>query len=241
MPKVAVLMHIYYDTTFSLFINDLLNLKKNNTCYLFSVSLDCLQRESLINTILKDFPEAYIIETPNIGKDIGGKLALVDLYLRLNIESDYIIFLHDKLSPQALNGAEWRDKLFEIIQKENIETILNIFQNNQSVGVVANKVCVLNEYSAENNSFLTVNNDLLKEYLINYQIETSTYDFIAGTMFWIRSNIIKDFFTKYPPLEIRKKLEPGNVLDNLTGTHTHVIERLLGLLAGGYGYKIKGI
>jgi len=239
--KISVFVHIYYGSNYDFLKTHLLNLVNYNTSYLFNINLASIQKNEIISKITKDFPQAYIIETPNIGKDIGGKLALVDLYLRLNIESDYIIILHDKLSPQALNGTEWRDKLLKIIEKENIETILDIFQNNQSVGVVANKVCILNEYSEENNSFSTVNNDLLKEYLINYQIETSTYDFVAGTMFWIRSNIIKDFFMKYPPLEIRKKLESGNVLDNLTGTHTHVLERLLGLLAGGYGYKIQGI
>ena len=241
MPKVAVLTHIFYDTAFDSFKESLLDLKEFNACYLFSISQDCLQKTSIINTIKETFPEAYIIETPNIGKDIGGKLALIDLHLRLNIQSDYIILLHDKLSPQALNGNEWRDKLLKIIEKGNIETILDIFLNNESIGLVANKECISNEYANQSNSFATVNNDLLKEYLITYQIKTSNYDFIPGTMFWIRSNIIKDFFTKYPPLEIRKKLEPGNVLDNLTGTHTHVIERLLGLLAGCYGYKIQGI
>jgi lipopolysaccharide biosynthesis protein len=241
MPKVAVLMHIYYDTTFGLFINDLLNLKEYNACYLFSVSQDCIRKNDIIKAIQQNFPEAFIFETPNIGKDIGGKLALIDLYFRINIQSDYIILLHDKLSPQALNGNEWRDKLLEIIEKGNIDTILDIFQNNKSVGIVSNEKCISNEYVKQNNSFATVNNDLLKTYLADYHIETSNYDFVPGTMFWIRSNIIKEFFTKYPPLEIRKKLEPGNVLDNLTGTHTHVIERLLGLLAGGSGYKIQGI
>jgi lipopolysaccharide biosynthesis protein len=241
MYKISVLTHIYYENSYTILKDNLFNLQKYNTCYLFSISLDCLGKEDLINKIQNDFPNALILETPNIGKDIGGKLALIDLLLRLNLNPDYTILLHDKLSPQALNGSEWRDKLLKIIKKENIEIILDILKNDQSIGVVANKDCIFSEYSAQTTSFSTVNNNLLKEYLITYNISPANYHFVAGTMFWCRGKIIEDFFRKHPPLEIRKNLEQGNVLDNIKGTHTHTIERLFGLIAGSYGYTIKGI
>src|ERR1700739_3964426 len=241
MYKIAVLTHIYYDGSYDFLKNDLLNFNEFTTDYLFNISIDCAQKDKVIESIQTDFPNAFIIETPNIGKDIGGKLALIDLYLRLKIQSDYMILLHDKVSPQALNGEEWRDKLLKITKKDTIKTILGLFKSDTSIGVIANQECILNEYSAETNSFSTVNNDLLKASIAQYNIKPTHYSFIAGTMFWVKSNIIKDFFSKHPPLEMRKKLEHGNVLDNLIGTYTHTTERLFGLIAESQGYKIKGV
>jgi lipopolysaccharide biosynthesis protein len=241
MNKVAILTHIYYDNSFEHLKKYLLNFKEYETTYLFNISLDCLEKELVISNIRNVFPEAVIIETPNIGKDIGGKLALIDLYLRLHIQSDFMIFLHDKLSPQALNGEEWRDKLLKIIEKDHIKTIFDIYENDPKAGMVGNKECIFSEYVKEKDVFSTVNNDLLKIYSLKYNIGSGNYEFIAGTMFWSRSSIIEKFFSNYSPLEMRKNLERGNVLDNFKGTHTHTIERLLGFLAGTYGYKIYGI
>ncbi len=241
MSKVLALTHIYYNHSYNILKPLLLNLSEYDTCFLFSISLDCVERKKITQYIYTDFPNSFIIETPNIGKDIGGKLALLNLALKLNLQSDYMVLLHDKVSPQELNGLEWRDKLLKIIDKETIKTILNLFETNTSIGIIASEESISDEYSAETGNFSTVNNKMLQESISLYNIKTDNYKFVAGTMFWTRNAYMSDFFKLHPPIEMRKRLEHGNVLDNLNGTFTHTVERLFGLIAGNYGYKIQGV
>lgn len=239
--RISVFTHIFYDTGLALLRDSLLNLAVYNAEYFFSISTDCTQKENIIAETKKLFPAAYILETTNIGKDIGGKLALLDLYIRLNTESDYMVFLHDKLSPQALNGEEWREQLLKIATKENIPSIIKLFESDNSIGAIGNKDCIFSEYRAETDDFLSPNNTLLKQYITRFNIHTKNYAFVAGTMFWVRSKIITSFFSKYSALEIRKNMERGNVTDTQIGTHTHTMERFLGFIVGDSGHKLTGI
>src|ERR1700760_1919975 len=45
--------------------------------------------------------------SPNQGKDIGGKLVLLDACLREKIDTEHQLFLHDKKSPHKVEGRVW--------------------------------------------------------------------------------------------------------------------------------------
>ena len=53
--------------------------------------------------------EIILRRSPNQGKDIGGKLVLLDVYIRSAPKNDLIIFLHDKKSPYKVHSREWAD------------------------------------------------------------------------------------------------------------------------------------
>jgi lipopolysaccharide biosynthesis protein len=93
----------------------------------------------------------------------------------------------------------------------------------------------------EEGQFIGNNKNILNNLLGNYQIKPSSFAFVAGTMFWARAKPMKDFFCSYDPLEIRKDLEDGNVLDNFSGTITHSWERVLSWIITSKGFLIKGI
>lgn len=203
----------------------------------------CLNFINLCNPYsLKEIPaNNFIISAPNQGKDIGGKLALLDLCLKLDIESEFYILLHDKKSPHTTLGEKWREKLFRIIEPQNIEKIKNMFAEDNQLGIVAAKEFIINEYDKDRDVFKCTSNSILKELIIKYGLNISNFDFVGGTMFWIRSEIFNDFFRRFKPLEIRATLEKGNVLDHLHGTQTHSWERMLSWIATDQGYKIRGI
>ena len=71
--------------------------------------------------------------------------------------------------------------------------------------------------------------------------DNADFNFIAGSIFWIRTSILKSFFGSHEPLRIRKSLEKGNVLDFEKGTNVHAWERLFSFLPNAYGFKIIGI
>jgi lipopolysaccharide biosynthesis protein len=199
------------------------------------------ENSRLICTIKSDFPGALVITTPNKGRDIGGKLALIDFFLKAKIQSDYIVFLHDKQSHSWFAGDVWRQQLFDIIEPAKIEVILEKYKQHPSTGIVGKSDFIRDEYDRRADEFKTTNNAKLKELIFKYSLKITDYRFVAGTMFWIRSSIIQKFFSIHSPLGCRELLEEGNFTDRKEGTYTHAWERVFCWLANDQGYQIKGV
>ncbi len=240
-PEVAVFCHLFYGHTYSSLVADLKAFY--SVCsprYFFNVSGGA-NNHSLIGEIRKDFPKAILISTPNIGKDIGGKLALMQVYLTLEMKSDYLLLLHDKVSPQTLNGQKWRNELLQIIKAPYVAGLLELFKKEQAVGIIGATAHISNEYDSKKGAFNSNNDALLKNYINEFALTISEFPFIAGNMFWVRSSVFETFFNKYPPLTIRAFLEKGNVMDTKAGTYTHAMERVFSWIALQQGFIIKGI
>jgi lipopolysaccharide biosynthesis protein len=240
LPNLAILTHLYYEDSYDELKSYFLNFEKLNSTLLFSVSRH--QKSKIISARIKqDFPGSYIIETTNLGKDIGGKLALIDLSIQLNITADYFVLLHDKRSPHTSLGETWRKKLFRVVEPENIQKISKLFEKKKRIGIIAATEFITNEYNQKDDNFDCNSNRILKQLIFEHEFNHIKYDFVGGTMFWVRSEIIGSFFKKYNALKIRATLEKGNVLDNEYGTNTHAWERMLSWIAGSQGYYIQGI
>lgn len=184
--------------------------------------------------------QLIIRHSTNKGKDIGGKMVLVDAYLKLNTQSDYVLFLHDKQSLHQHNGQQWKTNLFRIAEKEYQQKALDVFSKHPSVGIVASSSAIRNEWDNEQNSNHYTNSTFIENLKKAYGIHPPSLQFVAGTMFWVRASLLQSFFTTYPPLAIRATLEEGNVMDSLP-TYTHAWERLLCWMVTAQGYQIKGI
>jgi lipopolysaccharide biosynthesis protein len=181
----------------------------------------------------------FLRKSANKGKDIGGKMVLLDAYLRLNEKTEYLVFLHDKQSPHTIHGSEWQKKLFRIADPGFAEKAIDCFTKEDKIGIIAGKGNIRNEYDIASGSLAGNNSERLKDIQSEFGISTSSHDYIAGTMFWVRSEPVEIFFKAHNPLEIRKTLEEGNVMDEDNGTTTHAWERLLCWIILGQGYKIK--
>src|SRR5882672_10561652 len=145
---LALLIHIYYhDSWKEIFRNQLKELEIHAPLIMINLCVDIPGSSLLMQAIKKDFPWAYVIMTPNKGKDIGGKLALVDMFIKTKQDSKYIAFLHDKVSPHAITGERWRTKLFSIIQPGKIGSVIEEFQHNAKTGIIGAKDFIKNEYN----------------------------------------------------------------------------------------------
>jgi len=195
----------------------------------------------LIHSIRNEFPEAFIITTPNKGRDIGGKLALTDFYVKAELQSDQIVFLHDKQSHHWFAGESWRQKLFEIIEPGKIKAILEKYQNDPKTGIIGTRDFIKNEFDKKTKEFKTTNNRKIKELISVYNLKLNDYRFVAGAMFWVRSSILERFFSIHSALSCREMLEEGNFTDQFEGTYTHSWERIFCFLANDQGYSINGI
>lgn len=238
----ALLIHIYsHDSWEKIFKEQLKKIEEFSPLILINLFLGHPENSELISSIRREFPGAYVITTPNKGRDIGGKLALVDFFLKAGLQSDYIVFLHDKQSHHWFRGESWRQKLFTIIEPEKVKAILTEYQNDPNAGVIGASEFIKNEYDPRTKDFKTTNNLKIKELISTHKLQLTDYRFVAGAMFWIRSSIIKKFFSVHSPLGCRGMLEEGNFTDQYDGTYTHSWERVFCFLANDQGFTTKGI
>ena len=238
-PLLCFFTHIYYENSWEEIKYKLKDFDNGKNQFLFSISEACLARNQIIADIKASFKDAYYLVTSNIGKDIGGKMALIDLYLFLGLQSDYIVFLHDKQSPHSIIGESWKKGLFKIIDINNERTILSAFRD-PAVGIVGDKERVINEYDSAKGSFRN-NSRLSKKLLTQYDINIENFDFLGGSIYWIRSSVIEHFFRRHHPISTRENLEAGNVLDLHEEKLAHTWERMFSWIAAGEGYTIKGL
>ena len=194
-----------------------------------------------VTTAVKSLNKLNVMLSPNKGKDIGGKLILMDAFLHMGADVEYILFFHDKQSPHKIHNREWQEQLFRVVEPGFAEKAIAHFDNNPQTGIVATTERIQNEFDASTGSFASNNQDQLARLRNTYGFKNRYHRFVAGTMFWARAKPLLEFFTKYPPLDIRKELEPGNVIDENHGTNTHAWERMLSWIILEKGYQIKGM
>ncbi len=238
----ALFIHIYnQDSWEKIFKERLKEIQEFSPLILINLCLAHPGNAELISSIRNDFPEAFIITTTNKGRDIGGKLALTDFFMKAELQSDHIIFLHDKQSHHWFAGELWRQKLFEIIEPGKIKTILETYRNDPKTGIIGAREFIRDEYDKKTNEFKTINNIKIKKLISTYDLQLTDHHFVAGAMFWVRSSIIKKFFSIHSALSCREMLEEGNFTDQYEGTYTHSWERIFCFLANDQGYTINGI
>ena len=240
-PRLLIIAHLFFPDLAFEFIEKLVPLKAPNSFFIFNLSDSLNSNVNFRNVIRRIFPCSIIISAPNKGRDIGGKLSALDLSLKMNIESDITLVIHDKKSPHLEDGNSWRDELFKIIHPRYLGNVFAIFQNNSDVGIVGSEKHIQNEYDKKNDSFSGSNNLQIKEQLKKHAVKTEDYNFVAGNIFWIRTHLVKEFFRVRSILEIRKDLENGNALDFHKGTNVHAWERIMSWIATSQGYKVYGI
>jgi len=180
-------------------------------------------------------------QSSNKGKDIGGKLVLLDAYQKLALKTDYGLFLHDKKSPYKANNTVWASDLLKITDSAFARKSLQIFEESPDVGIITATGNLKNEYDDDKKSFISTNKALLPQLQNRFSIYPASFQYVAGTMFWFRMKPLNTFLKEHSPLKIRALLENGNVTDENEGSYTHCWERLLSWIITSQGYKIKTI
>lgn len=234
IPAITVIAHVYYPFSWALIKQKCADILTGSENILISSCYDDVIKEI-------DEERAIIFKVSNLGKDIGGKLVSLKYYLEFCKKTELVIFLHDKISPQTINSTYWFDKLYEIFESDKFHKALTIFKKNDKVGMIGSNQFKKNEYIKSTGSFDTTNSDIILACMKEYKIYSSEYDFIAGSIFIVRSLIYETYFREVNPLQVRSLLEPGNVLDLSHGTYTHTWERLLSFIVSSQNYRVKGI
>jgi lipopolysaccharide biosynthesis protein len=239
--KRTVICHLFYPDNSLQLIQRLSKLDDGNTVFFVNIQGNSTEHDLLYNEVRARLSNVKVLKTPNKGRDIGAKLFLISLMLELGTASDYSLVIHDKKSPHLEYGNMWRDELFKIADPRNLSKVFQIFKNNPGAGIVCAAKYIQNEYLANSDSFACNSSAHIRHQLRQYDIQTTDHDFVAGNIFWIRTDLIKTFFATRNIMDIRAGLESGNALDFNNGTNIHSWERIMSWIATSQGYKIYGL
>lgn len=155
---------------------------------------------------------------------------------------EFYLKIHTKESSQTLNrirrdgGKAWRKELIEPLVKDS-KKILDKFQNDPKIGIIGSKKWFRNASEILNNEPQLKN--ICK--IVGIKYNRNLVEFIGGTMFWIRGEILEKSFTPEIIDNIYSNMEAGYVTDSVKGTYTHAMERFYGVLAKAKNYKVIGI
>lgn len=232
--SISIFIHVYYPGSWKIIREKCLFLLQRATNIIITAC-----HEDVINEI--EWENATILQVTNVGKDIGGKLVSMKYYLTFCEPTEYLVFLHDKISPQSLNADFWLNKLYEVFEENKLRRVLRMFGKRRKIGITGAKIFLKNEYIRYQQRFNTTNHSILLGLMDKFNLKCKSHYFIGGSIFIARSEIFSRFFSWHSPLEIREGLETGNVLDLDSGTYTHSWERLFCFIAEAQGYSVKGI
>lgn len=175
----------------------------------------------------------------NVGKDIGGKLLLVDAAKRIGDVNDYWLFFHDKVSPYHALGNLWSERLLRILSRAFCEAAIGVFKRKPSVGIVCLKNTI---QTADADECAVVLKDTVDASLLEDIISSGPkLPYVAGTMFMARAELFRTFRWQVPPLSIRTVLEAGDVNHINQMTVTHAWERMWTWIVTYQGYSIETI
>ncbi|MBO5039342.1 MAG: hypothetical protein J6C85_07830 [Alphaproteobacteria bacterium] len=241
MKKLAVCLHLYDLSQTEDFLEKINHIKEADIPFDLFISVSnaaAFQKKqiSVVSKITQLYPDAVIIPTPNAGYDIGPFIEILH-HIDLN-QYSYILKLHtkrrEKISYAKLNRkrydtALWRKILLnELIgSKEIVLSNIEELNKNDTIGMIGPTPLIVEEKN-ELTEFAQCAASLGLSL-------TEPLTFVAGTMFFIKSSLLKPFLnyqiSDFAPTE-------AAIHDK---TLAHTMERMFGLAVTAQKHQIKGV
>lgn len=240
--KIAAIIHIYYEDLADQIAGYCENFPEKTDFYITTTSDD---KKKVIDEAFKKRGLHFECKVrPNVGVAMS---TLWITYADVTTKGDYeyICYFHDKKSPYsqfAVQGEQFATRCYQNLfgSKEEVKNIINLFERNPRMGILAVPVVYHGEYffvasrSWAGNYQNTV--DLAKKLDINVNISKAIAPVTPyGDMFWYRAAALKkaigygftydDFDIEYSP----------------DFTILHAIERIYGFAAQDSGYYYADI
>lgn len=233
--KIAVHIHIFYIDL----LNELI-IYLNNIPVLFDLfisipeNVQCNTRE--LNQVLADIKNVNVIDiqiTPNVGRDIAPLLCTFGNKLK---QYDYFAHLHTKKTLEDITLKDWREHILSHIMGSPaiVTQILNSISNNTGM-VAPPDYSSCWDVSGWSSNLKTAQDIINKSSLnINLEKEYPVISFPQGTMFWARTDFLKNFFEL--PLKYQDFPKEPIARD---GTKAHALERLFFVWGRDTGMKVQ--
>ena len=223
MKKLAIILHIYYTDLWEEFKFKLLDLSVDFDLYISLTNGNANIESDIINT----FPHSKIFWFDNRGLDVGPFFHILKYFIENDLNYQYLIKLHTKKSIHSIGetkGTKWRNGLvYSLIGSDEIlKKNISMFDINQISNIGGNS-----NYFHKDSKIEWLRDELYNLKLINdlhSNLEFHNMQIVAGTMFMVRYEVYKEFFTVNDINRILSQLTSGYEKDRQI---EHKLERIL--------------
>ena len=234
LDSTAIIVHIYYEETWA----DIAGVLKRLTIPFDLIVTTVPRRESLVEAIRRDFPDADIELMENRGRDVRPFLVLLE-----NGRFDRyrcICKIHGKKSSdggrKSHMGAIWRRRLlFDLLAAPGLAaSILDMFERDPCVGMIGPRAFRLPSETYSEELSWSVNRKTVLELAGRMGVAADAFrlDFFGGTMFWVRPEALAPLRR----LNLSEAFpEERGLID---GGLEHAVERLFGASVTAAGYRL---
>lgn len=238
-PKVALMLHLYYEDLFE----ETLNYAKNMPAYVdIYISTQTIEKKQKIEDLVKNFRnKVTVIVINNRGRDVS---ALTVGFRKYILDYDIVCFAHDKKVSQlhyAIKGRSYAYVCYEntMLSFAFIENIIEKFVNDKFLGLLvpppprfADYYPVLSGYGNGWGDNFDICVDFAKKLNINLDMDRSKGPIAPyGSIFWFKVDALKPLFD----LNLDYEDFPDEPLP-VDGTISHAIERMHPYIAQSRGY-----
>jgi GT2 family glycosyltransferase/glycosyltransferase involved in cell wall biosynthesis len=225
--KIAIVVHVFYIDLWDEISSYLNQLDANYDMY---VTVPETMSEEDISKIFFKKKDINIYMVENRGRDVLPFLQVMSIIPEKNYA--YICKLHTKKTGDSPLGNVWRKLLyFDLLgSNKTVQNIVKMFDENNSIGIITGKNTIL-----DSQRYAYGNDDKI-DYLAEKTniIYNDHYLFPAGTMFWIRSELLQPLIDLFKNGALEFEEEKGQKDDTLA----HAIERFFGILCQDKGQSI---
>lgn len=229
-PRIAVHVHLYYTNEWPELAACLANIPADwRDLFLTLVKDDPTVREE----ILRFDPKATILVVENRGFDIGPFVEVVN---RLDLDVyDYVVKLHSKrdvpweqIRGYNMTGPRWRENLLSFVKtKEAFFKTIACFELSNSVGMIGAEKCLKCSTKA-------IPDDLFASESLRWlDRNRCRQEYIAGTMFMVRAELLKIMWRKV-------QITDFSTTVRASGTLAHAFEMAFGYLVSFQGKELIG-
>lgn len=232
-PKIAVHLHLFYEDLFAEIEQCLQSLSKYNyKLFVTGHNINPAIKQKLQTSC----PHVEFLDCPNQGYDIGPFIKVLN---SLNLdEYDFLIKLHtkrnvrigEKINHFDVGGSKWRRYCLNFIATPTalIQSVRTLSEN-PKIGMVADGHLIIKREEPNDRPLTGKAIKIIK----NLHLKPSSFYFVAGTMFMVKTEVLKRLQYKYSiddfPQQAERKLD----------TPAHVFERVLGFIVSAEGYRIS--
>ena len=235
--KVLVVAHVFYPELWPELADCIRTI---GDCDLTVTYVD----EASVAEARRDFPRARFLLCENCGYDVWPFLKAVqsvdlagyDLVVKLHTKRDVDLPRKAEVGYTVLNGSRWRDHLLAFVRSPGAwaKTIARFAD--PSIGMVADRHVVFRRCDAKREAHGGSFDAAVRELNEKWGIPAKRNGrFVGGTMFAVRAPILARLVAR--PFSAEAFGASGG---HETETYAHVLERMMGLVVSGLGYRIEG-
>jgi hypothetical protein len=224
--KIAICFHFGYGHMYPDFEEYLKNVFQ--TGHLVDLYVTYQKKSDPVNLIRQQYPQAVLIQTTR-GCDTGAFLVQMEHIYNTGKTYDYIFKIHTK------RREDWRHELLDAIagSSDIVNRVCRVFNTEPQVGMITGSQKWILHPDKINEPTI---GEIIKRLHLSVDSQST---FVAGTIFWVRWSILKQFIeTSMINLKHEyNRCELGYLINNKP-TYMHSWERLFGYLVHHFHHQL---